>query len=52
LNSIGYGESSFLSNTAYSSQQINTAYPLPLDTEYRLSGTGAEILVFLHDFSC
>ncbi|GJU41896.1 hypothetical protein Tco_1194853 [Tanacetum coccineum] len=29
--STGYGSSS-LSNTAYSSQQINTAYPLPLDT--------------------
>ncbi|GJU95100.1 hypothetical protein Tco_1319856 [Tanacetum coccineum] len=33
--SIGYGVSSFLSNTEYSSQQINTAYPLPLDTAYR-----------------
>ncbi|GJZ07100.1 hypothetical protein Tco_0540893, partial [Tanacetum coccineum] len=30
--SIGYGLSSSLSNTVYSSQQINTAYPLPLDT--------------------
>ncbi|GKF19328.1 hypothetical protein Tco_0067966, partial [Tanacetum coccineum] len=30
--SIGYGVSSSLSNTAYSSQLINTAYPLPLDT--------------------
>ncbi|GKA50263.1 VIER F-box protein 2 [Tanacetum coccineum] len=33
--SIGYGVSSSLSNRAYSSQQINTAYPLPLDTAYR-----------------
>ncbi|GKC85443.1 reverse transcriptase domain-containing protein, partial [Tanacetum coccineum] len=30
--SIGYGISSSLSNTAYSSQLINTAYPPPLDT--------------------
>ncbi|GJX57842.1 hypothetical protein Tco_0287739 [Tanacetum coccineum] len=30
--SIEYGVSSSLSNTAYSSQQINMAYPLPLDT--------------------
>ncbi|GKE71883.1 hypothetical protein Tco_1529955, partial [Tanacetum coccineum] len=29
---IGYGVSSSLSNTAYSSQQIDTTYPLPLDT--------------------
>ncbi|GJZ50182.1 reverse transcriptase domain-containing protein [Tanacetum coccineum] len=43
--SIGYGVSSFLSNTAYSSQQINMAYPLPLDMVYRSSGTEAEILV-------
>ncbi|GKE61063.1 hypothetical protein Tco_1511430, partial [Tanacetum coccineum] len=35
--SIGYGISSSLSNTAYSSQQINTAYPLSLDTAYRSS---------------
>ncbi|GJR80318.1 retrovirus-related pol polyprotein from transposon TNT 1-94 [Tanacetum coccineum] len=35
--SIGYGVSSSLSNTAYSIQLINTAYPLPLDTAYRLS---------------
>ncbi|GJU79288.1 DNA-directed DNA polymerase [Tanacetum coccineum] len=41
--SIGYGVSSSLSNTAYSSQQINTTYPLPLDTTYRSSGTEAEI---------
>ncbi|GJW68177.1 hypothetical protein Tco_0122601 [Tanacetum coccineum] len=33
--SIGYGVSSSLSNTAYSSQLINTAYPPPLDTAYR-----------------
>ncbi|GJV40661.1 hypothetical protein Tco_1419101 [Tanacetum coccineum] len=42
--SIGYGVSSSLSNTAYSLKLINTAYPLPLDTAYRLSGTEAEIL--------
>ncbi|GJX62219.1 hypothetical protein Tco_0295119 [Tanacetum coccineum] len=30
--STGYGISSSLSNTTYSSQQINTAYPLLLDT--------------------
>ncbi|GJW34170.1 hypothetical protein Tco_0054202 [Tanacetum coccineum] len=35
--SIGYGVSSFLSNTTYSSQQINTAYSLLLDTAYRSS---------------
>ncbi|GKG33246.1 hypothetical protein Tco_0430756, partial [Tanacetum coccineum] len=28
--------------SAYSSQQINTAYPLLLDTAYRSSGTEAE----------
>ncbi|GKF26210.1 hypothetical protein Tco_0082104, partial [Tanacetum coccineum] len=39
--SIGYGVSSFLSNTAYSSHQINTAYPLSLDTTYRSSRTEA-----------
>ncbi|GJR24133.1 hypothetical protein Tco_0972660 [Tanacetum coccineum] len=44
--SIGYGVSSFLSNTAYSSQQINTAYPLPLDTTYRSSRTEAKIFDF------
>ncbi|GJZ04508.1 hypothetical protein Tco_0537783 [Tanacetum coccineum] len=33
-----------LSNTAYSLKLINKAYPLPLDTAYRLSGTEAEIL--------
>ncbi|GKD88312.1 hypothetical protein Tco_1363819, partial [Tanacetum coccineum] len=43
--SIGYGVSNLLSNTAYSLKLINTAYPLPLDTAYRLSGTEAEILV-------
>ncbi|GKA64619.1 hypothetical protein Tco_0764326 [Tanacetum coccineum] len=32
-----YGVSSSLSNTAYSSQQINMAYPLPLDTAYQSS---------------
>ncbi|GKC11135.1 hypothetical protein Tco_1007917 [Tanacetum coccineum] len=44
--SIGYGISSSLSNTAYSSQQIDTAYPLPLDTAYRSSGTETKILDF------
>ncbi|GJY92733.1 hypothetical protein Tco_0508515 [Tanacetum coccineum] len=48
--SIGYGVSSSLSNTAYSSQLINTAYPPPLDTAYRSSETETEILVFLFDF--
>ncbi|GJV20446.1 hypothetical protein Tco_1369466 [Tanacetum coccineum] len=33
-------------NLAYSSQQINTAYPLPLDTAYRSSGTEAKIIDF------
>ncbi|GJY10408.1 ataxia telangiectasia mutated family protein [Tanacetum coccineum] len=37
--SIGYGVSSSLSNTAYSFQQINTAYPLPLDTCMTRSST-------------
>ncbi|GJS80787.1 putative reverse transcriptase domain-containing protein [Tanacetum coccineum] len=41
--SIEYGVSSSLSNTAYSSHQINTAYLLPLDTAYRSSGTETEI---------
>ncbi|GKB97888.1 hypothetical protein Tco_0984025 [Tanacetum coccineum] len=31
---------------AYSSQQINMAYPLPLDTVYRLSGTESKIIDF------
>ncbi|GJR04349.1 ribonuclease H-like domain-containing protein [Tanacetum coccineum] len=35
-NSTEYGVSSSLSNTVYSSQQINTAYPLPLDMSYFL----------------
>ncbi|GJS77734.1 hypothetical protein Tco_0727615 [Tanacetum coccineum] len=48
--SIGYGVSSFLSNTAYPSQLINTAYPLPLDTAYRSSGTEAEIFNFRAKF--
>ncbi|GJS49584.1 gag-pol polyprotein [Tanacetum coccineum] len=43
---IGYGVSSSLTNTAYSSQQINTEYPLPLDTAYRSSGTETEIFDF------
>ncbi|GKA49542.1 hypothetical protein Tco_0742615 [Tanacetum coccineum] len=41
-----YGVSSSLSNTAYSSQQINTTYPLPLDTAYRSSGTKTKIIDF------
>ncbi|GJW68603.1 hypothetical protein Tco_0123027 [Tanacetum coccineum] len=45
--SIGYDISSSLSNTEYSSQQINTAYPLPLDTTYRSSET--EILKELQE---
>ncbi|GJU65829.1 hypothetical protein Tco_1247664 [Tanacetum coccineum] len=48
--SIGYGVSSSLSNTAYSCQLINMAYPLPLDTAYRLSGTEAEIFDFRANF--
>ncbi|GJU76635.1 hypothetical protein Tco_1273705 [Tanacetum coccineum] len=48
--SIGYDVSNFLSNTAYSSQQINTAYPLPLDMVYRSSRTGAEIFDFRPKF--
>ncbi|GJT57852.1 homeodomain-like protein [Tanacetum coccineum] len=45
-NPTEYGVSSSLSNTAYSSQQINTAYPLPLDTAYRSSGTETKIIDF------
>ncbi|GJR14902.1 hypothetical protein Tco_0797554 [Tanacetum coccineum] len=41
-----YGVSSSLSNTTYSSQQINTAYLLLLDTAYRSSGTEIEIIDF------
>ncbi|GKD92848.1 retrovirus-related pol polyprotein from transposon TNT 1-94 [Tanacetum coccineum] len=48
--SIGYSVSSFLSNTVYSSQQINTAYPLPLDTVYRSSRTEAKIFDFRAKF--
>ncbi|GKA79278.1 hypothetical protein Tco_0785874, partial [Tanacetum coccineum] len=48
--SIGYGVSSFLSNTAYPSPLINTAYPLPLDMTYRSSGTEAEIFNFRAKF--
>ncbi|GKC80104.1 hypothetical protein Tco_1130878, partial [Tanacetum coccineum] len=40
--SIGYGVSNFPSNTAYLFKLINTAYPLPLDTAYRSSGTEAD----------
>ncbi|GJZ80124.1 hypothetical protein Tco_0644961, partial [Tanacetum coccineum] len=42
--STGYGVSSYLSNTAYSSQQINTAYPLLLDMAYRSSETETECM--------
>ncbi|GJV32051.1 retrovirus-related pol polyprotein from transposon TNT 1-94 [Tanacetum coccineum] len=45
-----YDISSFLSNTTYSFQQIDTAYPLPLDTAYRSSGTEAEIFDFRAKF--
>ncbi|GKC27029.1 hypothetical protein Tco_1034323, partial [Tanacetum coccineum] len=45
--SIEYGVSNFLSNTVYSSHQINTAYPLSLDTAYRSSKTEAN-----SKFSC
>ncbi|GJW57933.1 reverse transcriptase domain-containing protein [Tanacetum coccineum] len=48
--SIGYDVSSSLSNTTYSSKQINMAYPLPLDTAYQLSGIEAEILDFRAKF--
>ncbi|GJY93875.1 DNA-directed DNA polymerase [Tanacetum coccineum] len=44
--SIEYGVSSSLSNTAYLSQQINTVYPLLLDTAYRSFGTETEIIDF------
>ncbi|GKF12688.1 reverse transcriptase domain-containing protein, partial [Tanacetum coccineum] len=40
--SIGYSVSNLQSNTAYSIQLINTAYPLLLDTAYRSSGIEAE----------
>ncbi|GJX91598.1 hypothetical protein Tco_0344924 [Tanacetum coccineum] len=50
FTSIGYGVSNFLSNTAYSSQQINTAYPLPLDTAYRSFGTEADSKFSIFDF--
>ncbi|GKA47076.1 RNA-directed DNA polymerase, eukaryota, reverse transcriptase zinc-binding domain protein, partial [Tanacetum coccineum] len=45
-NPTEYGVSSSLSNTTYSSQQINMAYPLPLDTTYRSSGTETKIIDF------
>ncbi|GJV80164.1 hypothetical protein Tco_1516034 [Tanacetum coccineum] len=41
-----YGVSNSLSNTAYSSQLINMAYPLPLDTAYQSSGTETKIIDF------
>ncbi|GJV87438.1 putative reverse transcriptase domain-containing protein [Tanacetum coccineum] len=47
--SIGYNVSSSQSNTAYSLKSINMAYPLPLDTTYRLSRTEAEILTLSLD---
>ncbi|GKB09672.1 retrovirus-related pol polyprotein from transposon TNT 1-94 [Tanacetum coccineum] len=49
-NPTEYGVSSSLSNTTYSSQQINTAYPLPLDTAYRSSGTETKIIDFRANF--
>ncbi|GJS63673.1 hypothetical protein Tco_0678237 [Tanacetum coccineum] len=45
-NPTEYGVSNSLSNTAYSSQLINMAYPLPLDTAYRSSGTETKIIDF------
>ncbi|GJR22396.1 hypothetical protein Tco_0970923 [Tanacetum coccineum] len=45
-NPTEYGVSSSLYNIAYSSQQINTAYPLPLDTAYRSSGIETKIIDF------
>ncbi|GJS97784.1 hypothetical protein Tco_0804752 [Tanacetum coccineum] len=48
--SIGYSVSNFLFNTAYSSQQINTAYPLPLDTTYRSSRTEVDSKFSMIDF--
>ncbi|GJS96537.1 hypothetical protein Tco_0803505 [Tanacetum coccineum] len=48
--SIGYGVSTFLPNTAYLLKQINTTYPLLLDTAYRSSETETGFLVFLFDF--
>ncbi|GKF09735.1 hypothetical protein Tco_0043959 [Tanacetum coccineum] len=45
-NPTEYGVFSSLSNTAYSSQQINTAYPLLLDTAYRSSTTETKIIDF------
>ncbi|GKE68324.1 hypothetical protein Tco_1526396, partial [Tanacetum coccineum] len=44
--SIGYGVSSSLSNTTYSSQKINMAYPLTLDTAYQSSGAVTNKIVF------
>ncbi|GJR57281.1 hypothetical protein Tco_1499443 [Tanacetum coccineum] len=43
--STGYGVSSSLSNTAYSSLQINTMYPLPLDTT-RLSKMDDDLFTY------
>ncbi|GJU62199.1 hypothetical protein Tco_1244034 [Tanacetum coccineum] len=49
--SIGYDISNFLSNTTYSFKLINTAYPLPLDTAYRSSGTETDsYLIFTPNF--
>ncbi|GJS93118.1 hypothetical protein Tco_0800086 [Tanacetum coccineum] len=45
-----YGVSSSLSNTSYSFQQINTTYPLPLDTAYRSSRTETKIIDFRANF--
>ncbi|GKE58586.1 hypothetical protein Tco_1497771, partial [Tanacetum coccineum] len=48
--STGYIISSSLSNTAYSIQLINTAYPLPFDTAYRFSRTETKIIYFRAKF--
>ncbi|GJZ22279.1 hypothetical protein Tco_0559318, partial [Tanacetum coccineum] len=48
--SIRYAVSNFLSNTAYLSHQINTAYPLLFDTTYRSSGTEANSKFSVIDF--
>nr|GEW81576.1 hypothetical protein [Tanacetum cinerariifolium] len=48
--SVGYGVSSSLSNTAYSSQQINMACPLPLDTVYRSLENELKYIIFVPIF--
>ncbi|GJV60620.1 DNA-directed DNA polymerase [Tanacetum coccineum] len=49
-NSIRYGVSSFFVQYSVFTQQINTAYPLPLDTAYRSSRTETDILDFRAKF--